>query len=84
VKRALLFGTTFLIAAVLGFGIVVSLAGNSQAAECNPDQLIYQYECNYPGCQWPTPHGRFLCGYDSQNQTVCECEFMDCVRFCPW
>jgi len=82
-KRFALLGTVFCMAALLGMGMVVGLAGNAQASECDLGQQQPYIECNAAICDGlPGFHALYWCGTDSLTGEPCACTFTSCIKFC--
>jgi len=84
-KRILLLGTTFLMAAVFGLGIAVSVAPNAQAGNCSwePEDVQPWWDCYSTWCLGERyPHAFFRCGTDDVTGERCECQFISCGKWC--
>jgi len=84
-KRTILIGTTFLMAAVLGFGIVAGLAPSTQAETmCIPDGSITFVEKRPQDCP-QAPHLALMrCDLEQGTQELCNCELIRCYFGFPF
>jgi len=84
-KRCILLGTVFFVAALLGIGITAGLAPSAYAEYCDRDD--WQWLCveDDPVCASEPVFkaAGYNCGSMGPGRIPCMCTFARCVKGCP-
>jgi len=85
-KKLAFYSTAFLMAAVFGLGIAVSLAPTASAGICYTQYPQYVCIEDHPLCAAEPIRkaAGFICGsWNGQGGDPCLCEFTGCYKGCP-
>jgi hypothetical protein len=79
-KRFLVIGAVFCVAAVVGLALVAIMPSTANAGHCNEQERQTWYECDSPICRTSIePHAKWDCGTEKGGgHEPCNCKLVHC------